>query len=181
MIKKKISVKIIILLLALVVVVLSGVRNVFASRQASIENEIAIQVFYKLDPRLTGGVHMGVRWVSPPLYNIISEEGSYTIVSRVEGISALGEWNVIASEWESTNPALVTVTPLYDNMVAIQIRGQGTATLNVSAAGFNQTLYVASAYLASQCTNLEVMVSQTSQPELPAQTCHLMLPLIRGR
>ena len=43
---------------------------------SSSEALTTVQVFYKLDPRLTMGLHLGERWVSPPTYTIVVADGS---------------------------------------------------------------------------------------------------------
>jgi hypothetical protein len=174
----KTSAKTILLIMALATALLSLGGSALASRQAANGSFIAIQVVYKLDPRLTGGVHMGERWVSPPIYDIISDRSKYTIEARVEGIAADGSRTVIAAEWTAADQNLVTVKPTYDNMVSIHITGQGNTSLQISAGGFAKTLDLAATYQASQCTNLRVILSQTSQPSVPAQTCRVLIPML---
>lgn len=178
MFKRKMSKKNLIILLVLIVLLVAAGGSALASRQTAADDFIAIQVSYKLDPRITGGVHVGERWVSPPMYDIISSRATYTIEARVEGVSATGERSTIPAVWLAANRGVARITPTHDNIVAIQIYAQGDTHLEVSAAGFTQTLELAAAYHAPQCTNLRVMLAQMDDPNLPMQTCSLSLPLV---
>lgn len=173
--------KTILLMVALAALLLFAAGGALASRSGATEDTVAIQVYYKLDPRLTGGVHIGERWVSPPLYDIVGRRSTYTIDARVEGVTATGERNVVAADWVVTGPNLVAVSPTHDNMVALRVRSQGETQLEVTAEGMNKTLYISSAFQDSECNNLRVMVSQTSQPSAPTQECRVLLPLIISR
>lgn len=173
---KKITSKKVILLLGLVIALLTIGSSALASRQMASGNIIALLVTYRLDQRLTSGVHIGERWVSPPLYDIISEESAYTIEARVEGIATNGDRMVIGADLISNNPNLFTVMPGPGNTYAIHIRGKGATRLDLIAAGIYQPLYITAAYQTSQCTNLRVVVSQISQPTLPTVACLFWIP-----
>lgn len=167
------------LLLALLVALLAVVGGALASLQGDNGGAIAIQAFYKLDPRLSSP-HLGERWVSPARYDVVSTGSRYTIETKVETVDANGARAVVAGNWVSSDPDLVMVMPLNrdPNIVALQVRGQGTATVAVSAGGHYKELLITAAYQTSTCANLRVVVSQTSQPEMTAATCNIMLPIV---
>lgn len=144
-------------------------------------------VNYKLDPRLTRGIFLGTMWASPPLYDIISGTATYTIEARAQVDNPYGIPKLVSAEWVSTDTSLVTVTRTASNTVALRMLGQGETRVRVTRQGVSTTLYITAAYHTSDCTNLRVQVSQTSQPDLPAQTCSLataqqvFMPLIVRR
>jgi FKBP-type peptidyl-prolyl cis-trans isomerase FklB len=71
-----------------------------------------IKMSFKLDPRLTRGRYMGDRWVSPPTYTGVRQEGKeYAVEARAEGLDAKGRPMRISPEWIPSDPGMVTVSP----------------------------------------------------------------------
>lgn len=176
--RKKTSAKRLLLLLALILALLSLVGGALASRQEANGDVVALSILYKLDPRLSGGVHMGERWVSPRLYDIVSGDHTYTIEVMVEAVDSNGARTVVDADWSSSDTDVATVTPRKGDGVAIHVRGQGAARLEVSAGGLYQVIYLNAAYQTAQCANLRVKVSQKEEPTLRAGTCTVMLPIV---
>jgi len=117
-----------------------------------------IQVFFKLDPRLTQGLYMGERWVSPPTYEIVVAEGApYTVEARVEILDNNGQSLLVDAEWIVEDPEMVTVTPGQDNAVMINIQRDGETTLQVATQDATKTLSIKAVY---QDKALHVQVSQ---------------------
>ncbi|RPJ27668.1 MAG: hypothetical protein EHM33_07140 [Chloroflexi bacterium] len=118
-----------------------------------------IQVFYKLDPRLTTGLSMGERWVSPPTYAIVVADGvPYTIEARVEILDRNGQPLFAVPEWIVEHPEMVTVAPTQANEFKITIQRDGQSTLRVTTPDATKTLSVKAIY---QNHALLVEVSQT--------------------
>ena len=71
-----------------------------------------IKVSFKLDPRLTRGMYMGERWVSPPIYSRVQEPGKpLTVDARVEGRDVQGRPVNINPRWIASDPDMVSVSP----------------------------------------------------------------------
>ena len=117
-----------------------------------------VQVFYKLDPRLTRGLYLGERWVSPPTYAIVVADGvPYTVDARVEILDGNGQTLFADAEWIVENPEMVTVSPTQANEFKITIQRGGQSTLRITTPDATKTLSVKARY---QNNALLVEVSQ---------------------
>jgi len=102
-----------------------------------------IAVSFKQDPRLTKGLYMGERWVSPPLYQPAVQEGkTLTVEARVHGVDAKGNKMKIAPTWTPSDSEMVTVTPGEGSDVKIAVKRAGKSTLKVSAPGVSKELSI---------------------------------------
>ena len=112
-----------------------------------VEALATIQVFYKLDPRLTTGLHMGERWVSPPTYAIVAADGvPYTVEARVEILDKNGQPLFEDAEWIVENPRMVTVSPTQVNEFKITIKRDGQSILQIVSPKATKTLSVKAIY-----------------------------------
>ena len=104
----------------------------------------SIQFSFKLDPRLTQGLFLGERWVSPPVYTRVQEAGKpLTVDARVSGLDAGGRpLAVISPAWASSDPGLVSVSPAEGEQVLITVLGVGLSTLGVTARGVTSELTI---------------------------------------
>lgn len=101
-----------------------------------------IEVFFKLDPRLTRGLYMGDRWVSPPTYMGAPQPGNeFTVEAKAHGLSH-GVPVEISPQWVPSDPDMVTVSPGRGPEVKITVRRAGQSTLGVAAPGFFKTLVI---------------------------------------
>jgi hypothetical protein len=102
-----------------------------------------IAVSFKQDPRLTKGLYMGERWVSPPLYQPAVQEGkTLTVEARVHGVDAKGNKMKITPKWTPSDPGMVAVTPGEGSEVKIAVKRAGKSTLNVAAPGVSKELSI---------------------------------------
>ena len=85
-----------------------------------------IAVSFKLDPRLTTGLYMGERWVSPRVFSI-ALDGEGFIEARAECL----ETDDLA-QWTSADGELLAVAPSRAARVRITIRSAGETTLGVA-------------------------------------------------
>ncbi|MEA2078464.1 MAG: FKBP-type peptidyl-prolyl cis-trans isomerase, partial [Pseudomonadota bacterium] len=98
-----------------------------------------IKTSFKLDPRLTRGLYMGDRWVSPPTYTGVRQEGKeYAVEARAEGLDAKGRPMRISPEWIPSDPGMVTVSPARDGAVTIMVKRPGESHLKVTTAGVSR-------------------------------------------
>lgn len=126
---------------AFTIVVSTG--DILASQKAAGPAAVSvtdIKVSFKLDPRLTRGLYMGERWVSPPTY--IGASGQDTIEARALGIDDKGRPVNIRTEWIPIDPEMVTITPGRGNEVRITVRRAGESSLKVAAPGFSRELAI---------------------------------------
>jgi hypothetical protein len=84
-------------------------------------------VSFKLDPRLTDGVYMGERWVSPATFHAATQVGStFSNAARVEHASHA------PAEWTPSDPGAVAVAPASGRQVEITVLRPGRSTLTVT-------------------------------------------------
>ena len=102
-----------------------------------------ITVSFKLDPRLTKGLYMGERWVSPPVYQPAVQEGkTLTVEARAHGVDAKGNKMKITPKWTPSDPGMVAVTPGEGSDVKIVVKRAGKSTLKVAAPGVSKELSI---------------------------------------
>jgi FKBP-type peptidyl-prolyl cis-trans isomerase len=99
-----------------------------------------IQVSFKLDPRLTGGLYIGERWVVPPYTTTLD-----TVEARVAGTDSKGGLRKINPQWTPSDPEMVTVSPSEGSDVKISVKRAGETTLNVTSGGVTKQLTVKAA------------------------------------
>jgi hypothetical protein len=101
-----------------------------------------IRVSFKLDPRITQGIHMGPRWVSPATYTRVDRAGGLTIEARAAGLDLRRKQVFIDPSWAVADPEVLTVTPAAGNAVRININKVGQSELVISADGVSKTMVV---------------------------------------
>jgi hypothetical protein len=107
-----------------------------------------LKISFKLDPRLTQGLHMGERWVSPANY-VGSQSGSlFTVQARAAGIDAEGR-QFRSPTWLPAEPDMVAVSPDEGRQVEITVLRPGQSKLTVSEGGALRTLTVKAARQAN--------------------------------
>lgn len=129
-----------------------------------------IEVSFQLDPRLTRGLYMGERWVSPPTY--VGAAGQDTVKARAEGFDARGKPVGTSPEWIPADPEMVAVSPGKGKEVRITVRRAGQSTLNVTSPGFSKELIV-KATTRGNALQVEISQGQASagkQPEAGKET-----------
>jgi hypothetical protein len=102
----------------------------------------AIRVEFKLDSRLTTGLYMGARWVSPPTFSASAAGVGATIDARASGVDARGRPAKIAARWSPEDPEMVTVEPAEGNDVRVSVRREGETVLRVTSGGVTRPLVV---------------------------------------
>jgi hypothetical protein len=127
---------------AVVVALQSELKKKQAARKAPGAVK-GIAVSFKVDSRLTKGLYMGDRWVSPPTFTSTLQEGKEIIVeARVHGVDANGNTMKIMPKWTPSDPGMVAVTPGEGSEVSITVKRAGKSTLNVAAAGVSKEVTI---------------------------------------
>jgi hypothetical protein len=116
-----------------------------------------IEVSFKLDSRLTRGMYMGDRWVSPPIFTSVQEGKIATVDVRAQGVGAKGSSLKISPEWTPEDPGMVTVTPGQGDEVKITVQREGQSKLKVVSPGISTELLIKAKY---QGDTIQVEISQ---------------------
>ena len=105
---------------------------------------LALEVSFKLDPRITKSLYMGERWVSPAVYTSPSvvEGKSVVVLARARGLDAGGLPSRIPARWIPADPGMIAVTPSVGDEVQITVQRAGQSRLTVEYAGLSRSFVV---------------------------------------
>lgn len=117
----------------------------------------SIEFSFKLDPRLTRGMYLGDRWVSPPVFTSIQEGKEATVEARANVVGSPGGMVKAGPEWTPDDPRMVTVTPPQGDEVRITVKHEGESRLNVVSPGVSRELLIKATY---QDDTMQVQISQ---------------------
>jgi hypothetical protein len=90
----------------------------------------AIMIAFKLDPRLTRGLHMGTRWVSPARYVATRSGPLVTLQARAQ--SADAGRDATGAAWLASQPDMVALSPDHGREVEITVLREGESELVVT-------------------------------------------------
>jgi hypothetical protein len=102
-----------------------------------------LEFSFRLDPRLTSGVHLGNRWVSPRTYTRTGDSKSVTVEARARVVGAPPQRRHVA--WAASEPDMVEVSPELGDEVKLTVWRPGESRVLVSAGGASGTLIVRAA------------------------------------
>ncbi len=122
-----------------------------------------IKISYKLDARVTRGLYMGDRWVSPPTYSSAVDGKTITVDARVEGVDAKGTTIAIRPHWIPADPEMVTVSPAEGSEVKITIQRAGESRVRVTSQGVSKDLAIKAAY-KGDAIQVEIGQLRTDSP-----------------
>jgi hypothetical protein len=117
-----------------------------------------IDVSFKLDPRLTRGLYMGDRWISPPRYMAVQDGNELTVEARAEARAHAHAVN-IEPQWTASEPDMVTTSPSQGRHVKITVRRVGQSTLTVATPGFSREFSI-KATTTNDGRSLQVEISR---------------------
>jgi hypothetical protein len=129
-------------------VLLAGAPRASEGGTPAVPSIAGFQVSFKLDPRLTRGLYMGERWVSPPTYSGVQDGKAFTVEARVQGREA---------RWIPSDPEMVAVSPSQGQEVTITVKRAGQSRLRVASDGVSKELAIKAAY---QGTAIRVEIVQ---------------------
>jgi len=129
--------------LAALVLLLSA-NSIQAGQEAADTSAVVtdIQVSFKLDSRITRGMYMGERWVSPPSYESVQTGGIFVVEARATVLGNAGTLSTINTAWEAADPDMIEVSPHQGMQVTITVKSAGQSSLTVSAQGFSKNLTI---------------------------------------
>lgn len=89
----------------------------------------AITIAFKLDPRLTTGLHMGTRWVAPARY-VVNQRGPLVTLQARTQIAGAGR-DPTGAAWLASQPDMVALSPDHGGEVEITVLREGESELVV--------------------------------------------------
>ena len=101
-----------------------------------------IKVSFKLDPRITSGMYMGDRWVTPPTYTRVQEGKELVVEARAHGLDALGNKVDINPQWKAGDPAMITISPDKGPQVKFTILKEGQSDITVASGEVSRKLAI---------------------------------------
>lgn len=127
------------------------------AQQVTTPAPAGIDITFKLDPRLTRGMYMGDRWVSPPIYSTVQQGESAIIEARAHVVGARDPARKDVPEWLVDSPERVTVTPAKGDEVQIEVKRAGESWITVSTPEVSRKLQIRATY---QGESLQVDILQ---------------------
>lgn len=132
-----------VLLGAGLLLALNGCAQALQSQEAAPKDDRSgIEITFKLDPRLTKGMYMGERWVSPPVYTRVGEGKEVTVEAQARVMDATGRQVAISPVWTAADPDMVTVTPGQGKAVDIIVKRAGQTSLKITSSGITKELVI---------------------------------------
>ena len=129
-----------------------------ASAGPSATGTPGMAIYFKMDPRLTGGTYgNNDRWVSPPTYIRVGDQRSVVFEARAQALGADRRRIAVSPQWTPSDPEMVDVTPGEGPVVSVTVKRAGTSSIRVSGGTLSKQLTVKAAVRNSV---LQVEVSQ---------------------
>jgi hypothetical protein len=104
-----------------------------------------VDVSFKLDPRLTSGLHMGARWVSPRTYTRTGDLRNVTVEARARVVGGAPGKSRARTAWRVSQPDMVEISPDEGEQVRITVWRPGESRVTVNAGSASETLTVKAA------------------------------------
>jgi FKBP-type peptidyl-prolyl cis-trans isomerase len=101
-----------------------------------------IRISFKVDTRLTRGLYLGDRWVSPSTFVPARQGKTATVEAAADGVDATGKRARIKPEWIAADPGMVEVTRGQGGDVQITVKRAGESKLKVVAQGITKELAI---------------------------------------
>ncbi len=125
-----------------------------------------IEIEYKMDPRVSRGLYMGERWITPPTYITTLDN----VEIRARGVDAKGATVAIRPQWIPSDPEMVMVTPSEGSQAKITVKRAGESRLEVKAGGVSKELAFKAAYKDDALQRVEIAPLATEAPALITST-----------
>jgi hypothetical protein len=102
----------------------------------------ALEVAFRLDPRLTRSLYMGDRWVSPATFQTPRQGKPAVVQASARGVVAYGRRVEVPARWVADDPGMVEISPQDGGVVSLRITRAGTSTVRVEFREVKRTLTV---------------------------------------
>jgi hypothetical protein len=116
-----------------------------ATVPAPVPGAARVDVSFKLDPRLTKGLHTGDRWVSPRTYRRTGDLKSVTVDARARVVGGGTKQAHATTAWSASEPDMVEISPEEGEQVRITVWRPGESRVTVNAGSASGTLTVRAA------------------------------------
>ena len=103
-----------------------------------------LAVSFKLDPRLSGGVYGGDRWVSVPTYTKVGEGRTCTFEARIQNASV--DEKAPAPTWTAADPDMVRIDPGQGMQVKLLVQRAGETRVHVESDAGARDLTIKAVY-----------------------------------
>jgi hypothetical protein len=100
----------------------------------------AINLAFKLDPRLSGATYGGERWVSPSRYQ--GSSGQNTVEAKASAIDTQGRPTRAIIDWKPSDPEMILVSPARGEQVKITVRRTGESSLVLTSGAVSKRLAI---------------------------------------
>jgi hypothetical protein len=104
-----------------------------------------VEFSFRLDPRLTGGLHMGNRWVSPRTYTRTGDSKTVSVEARARVVGGPPQRSRANVAWAASEPDMVEVTPRQGDEVELTVWRPGESRVTASAGGASGRLTIRAA------------------------------------
>lgn len=102
---------------------------------------VEIELAFKLDPRLTDGLYLGERWVSPPVFSATLVAGGY-VEARARCLAPSGGTSGEAAGWSVRGPDAFSVERARGEEVRLRVWGPGAGVVVVACGARTRELRV---------------------------------------
>jgi hypothetical protein len=104
-----------------------------------------VDVSFRLDPRLTSGLHMGTRWVSPPTYTRTGDGKTVTVEARARVVGGTAPRSGAKPTWHASQPDMVEISAERGDRVTLTVWRPGESTVTVAGGAATRALTVRAA------------------------------------
>jgi FKBP-type peptidyl-prolyl cis-trans isomerase FklB len=135
--------------------------SIAGARQAQnvASDVVDIQFYFKVDPRLTRGLYMGDRWITPSTY--VGAGGQNTVSARARCVDRGGRPIEVSPTWIASDPEMVAVSPGEGNEVQILVKRAGKSSLLVTSQGVTEELDI-TAMQKGEAIGIEIAQKSTT-------------------
>lgn len=104
--------------------------------------EPRLSVTYRLDPRVTRGLYLGERWVSPPEFRFVQPGSEYVVVARLQQIDPYGDRTDLNGQWAASDPEMVAISRDAPGQVTLVVRRPGESRVTVTSGTESKVLHI---------------------------------------
>ena len=175
---------IVIILVTFSVLLVSGffqvVSTIFTPRESLQAKLQGLQVFYWFVPDTNGEDGGGPGWMPLGEYERFARSFPLAVQFRALDDHAYGQLVVVDADWVVDDPERIDLQVNEDEKATLSILGQVQSRLEVTSSGSSKTFYIQAVYTDPLCSQARVKITTEPQPDLPAQTCRvILLPFIQ--
>ncbi len=145
------------LVLAILLVGPSSCVTQAAQETAPTPSPADVKLSFRLDPRITQGLYMGDRWVSPPTYTIVQTGKEATVDVKAYPVDAQQIPMNVGLKWTPSDKKMVAVSQGKGKgqEIKITVRQAGESKLKVASGEFSKEFSIKATY-KNEATYVEI-------------------------